>query len=188
MTALCGRRTHLVAEGAPSSSEEHQIEHVVCPFSGSRGLFSTSGGELRKPGSGGRTWFPRKSRRGMLMGWTAIGVLTLVPVTDRSGRNLMTPSVSLPLLLSLSLSHTLRQPHTPSLSLSHAHSHTHSDSHSHAHSGAATRRLRAPPPRDCVPCVCGAWRITLIGSRNRFYLRFAWGLEPFWFQSVHLND
>ena len=28
----------------------------------------------------------------------------------------------------------------------------------------------------------------LIGSRNRFYLRFAWGLEPFWLKSVHLND
>jgi hypothetical protein len=31
-------------------------------------------------------------------------------------------------------------------------------------------------------------RTVLIGSRNRFYLRFAWGLEPFGFQSVHLND
>ena len=28
----------------------------------------------------------------------------------------------------------------------------------------------------------------LIGSRNRLHLRFAWGLEPFLFQSVHLND
>jgi hypothetical protein len=27
-----------------------------------------------------------------------------------------------------------------------------------------------------------------IGPRNTFYLRFVWGLEPFWFQSVHLND
>jgi len=28
----------------------------------------------------------------------------------------------------------------------------------------------------------------LVGSRNTFYLRIAWGLEPFWFQSVHPND
>ena len=34
------------------------------------------------------------------------------------------------------------------------------------------------------------FRITAVKnrSRDRFYLRFAWGLEPFWFQSVHLND
>lgn len=34
---------------------------------------------------------PRNSRTGILMGWSFIGVLTLVPVTVRSGRNLMTP-------------------------------------------------------------------------------------------------
>ena len=27
-----------------------------------------------------------------------------------------------------------------------------------------------------------------IRSRNKFYLRFACGMEPFWFQYVHLHD
>jgi hypothetical protein len=45
------------------------------------------------------------------------------------------------------------------------------------------RSLRAASAWPALTC----FGDVIIGSRNRCHLRFVWGVEPFWFQSVHLN-